>query len=217
MRFSNCDLPLGNITCATNEFTCASGRCISKNFVCNGEDECGDGTDEVECSPSSCGPNEFQCGNSSCIPSSWVCDDDVDCHVSRRLCSKRARCALEHVFDAQTCTGAVRIVFSVFVVRSNTRRLMKPPRWLFSFSFSNFTPSPHGLFNSYQVANTHSHASNLLPHESLTFWGDVSVRNPSFSQLHSNSDYPLKFWSTWDSWGRWVLKASYHSLHKFEV
>uniref|UniRef100_A0A3B3XJB8 Uncharacterized protein n=1 Tax=Poecilia mexicana TaxID=48701 RepID=A0A3B3XJB8_9TELE len=71
----------GNVTCALNEFTCASGRCISKNFVCNGEDDCGDGSDEVDCAPSSCAPNEFQCGNASCIPANWVCDDDVDCQV----------------------------------------------------------------------------------------------------------------------------------------
>lgn len=71
----------GNVTCALNEFTCTSGRCVSRNFVCNGEDDCGDGSDEVDCAPSSCGPSEFQCGNSSCIPASWVCDDDVDCQV----------------------------------------------------------------------------------------------------------------------------------------
>uniref|UniRef100_A0A3Q2CJ31 Very low density lipoprotein receptor n=1 Tax=Cyprinodon variegatus TaxID=28743 RepID=A0A3Q2CJ31_CYPVA len=71
----------GNVTCAPNEFTCESGRCISRNFVCNSEDDCGDGSDEVECAPSSCAPSEFQCGNSTCIPSSWVCDDDVDCQV----------------------------------------------------------------------------------------------------------------------------------------
>lgn len=90
-RLANADATSspGNVTCATNEFTCASGRCISKNFVCNGEDDCGDGSDEVDCAPSSCGPSEFQCGNSSCIPYSWVCDEDVDCHVRMRSCSVR--------------------------------------------------------------------------------------------------------------------------------
>lgn len=71
--------PLGNITCSPLEFTCASGRCVSQSFVCNGEDDCGDGTDELDCTPSSCGPNQFQCGNATCIPVGWVCDNDADC------------------------------------------------------------------------------------------------------------------------------------------
>lgn len=71
--------PPGNITCSPLEFTCGSGRCISQNFVCNGEDDCGDGTDELDCAPSSCDANQFQCGNTTCIPISWVCDRDIDC------------------------------------------------------------------------------------------------------------------------------------------
>ncbi|XP_023664343.1 very low-density lipoprotein receptor isoform X2 [Paramormyrops kingsleyae] len=83
----------GNITCAPLEFTCASGRCVSRNFVCNGEDDCGDGSDELDCVPSSCGPSQFQCGNATCIPASWVCDDDVDCQdqsdESPQRCGRR--------------------------------------------------------------------------------------------------------------------------------
>uniref|UniRef100_A0A4W3GZT2 Uncharacterized protein n=1 Tax=Callorhinchus milii TaxID=7868 RepID=A0A4W3GZT2_CALMI len=61
------------------EFTCSSGRCVSQTFVCNGEDDCGDGSDEQGCRTPICGPHEFQCKNSECIPLTWVCDNNADC------------------------------------------------------------------------------------------------------------------------------------------
>ncbi|XP_069795786.1 very low-density lipoprotein receptor-like [Narcine bancroftii] len=68
-----------DLVCHPDEFTCSSSRCVSKTFVCNGADDCGDGSDERGCVPHSCGPREFRCSSSQCIPLSWLCDTRADC------------------------------------------------------------------------------------------------------------------------------------------
>lgn len=45
--------------CLETEFTCAGGRCIPSQWVCDNEDDCGDGSDEV--CPSTCSPDQFRC------------------------------------------------------------------------------------------------------------------------------------------------------------
>ena len=36
-------------TCDTDEFTCLNGNCIPESTKCNTEDDCGDGSDELNC------------------------------------------------------------------------------------------------------------------------------------------------------------------------
>nr|XP_043901345.1 SCO-spondin [Solea senegalensis] len=66
--------------CLETEFTCARGRCIPSHWVCDNEDDCGDGSDEV--CPSTCSPDQFHCDNSPsgpCLDLALRCDGHPDC------------------------------------------------------------------------------------------------------------------------------------------
>ncbi|XP_077403679.1 basement membrane-specific heparan sulfate proteoglycan core protein isoform X10 [Vanacampus margaritifer] len=66
--------------CRADQAKCQSGQCISRDYICDGERDCLDGSDEFRCgTPSPCEPNEFKCKNGRCALKLWRCDGDNDC------------------------------------------------------------------------------------------------------------------------------------------
>ena len=69
--YSGCPDNLGEaagcLKCASNEFKCESilnPKCISLSWKCDGEDDCGNGSDELNCTFSSCNTDQFTCNTS---------------------------------------------------------------------------------------------------------------------------------------------------------
>ncbi|KRG01933.1 low-density lipoprotein receptor isoform X3 [Drosophila mojavensis] len=69
--------------CDEKQFECNNGACIPIRFVCDGDADCADHSDEQvnECKfrEATCSSDHFRCTNGNCIPNKWRCDQENDC------------------------------------------------------------------------------------------------------------------------------------------
>lgn len=68
--------------CLKVEFQCRDQlTCIEKAWVCDGEADCADESDESPdiCKKITCRPDQFLCNNRECIPGHLHCDGKSDC------------------------------------------------------------------------------------------------------------------------------------------
>ncbi|XP_072041320.1 uncharacterized protein [Amphiura filiformis] len=88
--------------CTPWTFECSNGNCVKPILLCNGEDDCGDGSDERLCA--NCPSEYIRCGD-ECEPNTVVCDGILQCENLR----DEARCICPADGDYEACLTGVCI------------------------------------------------------------------------------------------------------------
>ncbi|XP_050419520.1 low-density lipoprotein receptor-related protein 2 [Patella vulgata] len=68
------------LPCSEDLFQCKNCRCISNQWLCDHNNDCGDNSDEsTNCTYPVCSGSEYRCKNERCISQDWICDGSDEC------------------------------------------------------------------------------------------------------------------------------------------
>jgi len=74
----------GKEACRSGQFACGEDgsprrACVSTDWICDGDNDCGNMADEQDCPAPGCDSYMFTCSNGICTNNAWVCDGTDDC------------------------------------------------------------------------------------------------------------------------------------------